>query len=89
MQYVFHSDTETVTALRFDEDQNPLGETEVEYRIDPYGFYIYAFDNDVNIDGQTYTVYSKFFVCDDMLYEVQMIGDDEVSNYIAYKVCGP
>ena len=89
VQYIFDTDAETITALQFDDKDDLLAEKEVSYRLDPYGFYIYAFDADAKIGKKTYTVYSKFFVCDDVLYEVQMIGDDEVSNYIAYEPYGP
>jgi hypothetical protein len=62
---------------------------EFDYVIDPYGFYLYSFYREFAIDGVDHEIYSAFFVCDDVLYEVEMVDGYEASNYIAYTIYGP
>lgn len=87
-QYIFYSDTQTVQMLYQDENGNVTDKGEFEYTIDPFGFYIYSFFRTFAIDGVDHEICSAFFVCDDVLYEVEMMDGYAVSNYIAYDPYG-
>jgi hypothetical protein len=88
-QYIFHTDTQTVQLLFQETDGSLTDMGEYDYAIDPYGFYLYSFYRTFAIDGVDHEIYSAFFVCDDVLYEVEMMDGCEVSNYIAYTIYGP
>ncbi len=57
--------------------------------MDPYGFYLYAFHRTQMIDGVEHQIYSAFFASGQTLYEVEMLDDQEVSNYIQYVLYEP
>lgn len=89
LQYIFDTSAMTVQMLVQNADGTVTDKGIYDYQMDPQGFYIYAFHRVQDIDGLELNLYSKFFVCDDVLYEVEMIDDSEVSNYIAYSIYGP
>ncbi len=89
IQYIFYAEDQTVQMLTEDADGVLTDMGMVFYDVDPYGFYLYAFYRTVEIDGVSHELYSKFFVCDDILYEVEMMDGSEVSNYIPYIIYGP
>lgn len=89
IQYIFDSDTMTVQMLTQNKDGVVTDHGVFDYKIDPYGFYLYAFGRTETIEGVDYYIQSKFFVCDEILYEVEIVDDIEASNYIAYHIYGP
>lgn len=89
IQYIFDSDALTVQMVTQDEDGVVTEHGIFDYKIDPYGFYLYAFGRTETIEGADYYIQSKFFVCDGVLFEVEIIDGIEVSNYIAYHIYGP
>ena len=88
-QYIFREDTQTVQMLYQEANGTVTDYGEYDYTLDPTGFYLYAFNRTFSIDGIDHELYSAFFVCDDVLYEVEMMDGYEVSNYIAYTIYGP
>lgn len=68
-------------------DQNETNES--VYMGDPEGYYIYAFYREQNIDGKQRRLRSMFFVQGEYLYEVEMMDDVEVSNYIQFELYEP
>lgn len=89
LQYIFDTSAMTVQMLVQNADGTVTDKGVCDYQVDPQGFYIYAFHRVQDIDGLEHNLHSKFFVCDDVLYEVEMMDDSEVSNYIAYSIYGP
>ena len=89
IQYIFDTEAMTVQMLTQDADGAVTDYGPSNYVIDPYGFYLYAFDRIQNIEGTDYSIKSAFFVCDSVLYEVEMVDGTEASNYIAYNIYGP
>lgn len=89
LQYIFDTSAMTVQMLMQDDDGTVTDKGIFDYEVDPHGFYIHAFYRVQEIDGIEHNLYSKFFVCDDVLFEVEMMDDSEVSNYIAYSIYGP
>ncbi len=88
-QYIFHEDTQTVQMLCQEANGEVTDYGEYDYTLDPMGFYLYSFNRTLAIDGIDHEIYSAFFVCDNVLYEVEMMDGYEVSNYIAYSIYGP
>ncbi len=86
VQYVFDADTMTVQYMYMDENGAVTDKGPTPYELDPYGFFLYAYQHTQNIAGTDYELQSMFFVCDGVLYEVEMIDGTEVSNYIAYEL---
>ncbi len=89
LQYIFDTDAMTVQVLMQDENGTVTDEGIFDYELDPYGFILYAFRRVVDIEGADYVIQSKFFVCDGVLYEVEMVDGAEASNYVAYSIYAP
>lgn len=88
-QYIFDAEAQAIQMIEVDSAGIETDQGDFPYSVAAQGSLLFSFDRTVTIEGTVHHLSSAFFVCEDVLYEVEIMDGQEVSNYIAYEIYGP